>query len=470
MSYKVFKILYLSVGAIFLVAALVMGGALYFNGKLFLMPGPLSEMAARGEALEGYSNHAQFEQSCGHCHTPVHCITDTGCQDCHMDVAQQRSTGEGLHARLPGTSRCQNCHIEHKGRQVVLTDFAFANIDHALLSGFSLEVHQLNYDGSQLGCESCHSQSRFVADTLDCINCHSQEDHDYIAGHIQTYGVSCVPCHDGLDTMAAFVHEELYPLDGAHADAECSGCHTGLAFAGTPTGCSDCHEKTLPYAAMFGSDCQRCHTTVAWAPALLTQHTFSLTHGSEEQLACESCHVGEYAVKSCYECHDHQPDQMLTAHLDEQVYAIDRCEECHPTGAQGEAGRLRAQWEPLRAKEATWIEQALLYSEQRLDNSPPVPSRPEEIAGIAAKEMAAQGPLDNRLYLEQSTLESPSTDAAPQGNGLPAGYEERHTGGSNGDEQPEGKDYGADEGRLGQGPVGGDMLDSEAAHGNRLPQ
>jgi hypothetical protein len=98
---------------------------------------------------------------------------------------------------------------------------------------------------------------------------------------------------------------------------------------------------------------------VAWAPALLTQHTFSLTHGGEELLACESCHVGGYQDKSCYECHeDHQPAEMAAAHLEVQVFVLDRCEECHPTGAAGEAERLRAQWQPLREVEAAWIEAA----------------------------------------------------------------------------------------------------------------
>jgi hypothetical protein len=471
MSYKIFRFLYLSVGAVFLVAALALGGTLYNNGKLFLMPGPLSEMAARGEALEGYSSHSEFEQSCGHCHTPVHCITDNGCQDCHNDVARQRSTGEGLHARLPGTGRCQNCHIEHKGRDMVLTDFAFANIDHALLSGFSLDKHQLDYDGSHLGCESCHNQSRFVSDTLDCISCHSQEDHDYMAAHIQTYGLSCVPCHDGLDTMAAFVHEEVYPLDGAHADAQCSGCHAELAFAGTPSECRECHEKTLPYAVMFGSDCQRCHTTVAWAPALLTQHTFSLSHGGDEQLACESCHVGEYAVKSCYECHDHQPDQMLVAHLAEQVYLLDRCEECHPTGKQGEAGRLRAQWEPLRASEAAWIENALLYNAQIQEAATLLPEQPGEIVGTVEGVLSAQPASQDSPYPQGSTIEPPPPGAAY----LPTELEEQTeqgeepSAGSTSSEGQEGKKSNVEQAQAGEGPAGVDNPGGEEIHGKHQP-
>jgi hypothetical protein len=405
MSSKFIKTIYRTGAVLLLLAALGVGASLYKSSKTLLMPGPLSEVAVKGQPLEGYSNHADFEQSCGHCHAPVHCITDTGCQDCHMDVARQLSTGEGLHARLPGTGRCQTCHIEHNGREVVLTEFSFANIDHTVLSGFSLDKHQLDYDGSHLSCESCHSQSRFMADTLDCITCHSQADHDYMAAHIETYGVSCTTCHDGLDSMAAFVHNEVYPLDGAHTETGCRECHAGLAFEGASSECSTCHEKTSPYATMFGTDCQRCHTTAAWAPALLTQHTFSLSHGSDEQLACESCHVEQYLVKTCYECHDHQPDEMQSAHLAEAVFVIDRCEECHPTGAAGEAERLRAQWEPLRASESAWIEGALQYNASLQDGGPLLPAQPEQSSGPSQPEIAAGPGTEAGAYLEYSGVE-----------------------------------------------------------------
>jgi hypothetical protein len=440
MSFKIFRTLYITGGAIFFVAAVVLAAALYLNGKLFLMPGPLSAMAAKGEALEGYGSHAEFEQSCGHCHAPVHCITDTRCQDCHMDVAKQRSEGEGLHARLPGTGRCQTCHIEHQGREMVLTDFAFANIDHAAMAGFSLDQHQQDYDGSQMGCESCHSQERFAGETLDCISCHSQEDHDYMAGHIETYGASCRPCHDGVDTMANFVHEEVYPLDGEHAEVECAGCHEQMVFTDTPNDCQTCHEKTSPYANMFGTACERCHTTVAWAPALLTQHTFSLTHGGEELLACESCHVGGYQEKSCYVCHeDHQPAEMAAVHLEVEVYLLDRCEECHPTGVEGEAERLRAQWQPLREAEAAWIEAAQQFLLGVGGASPSFQAPADGEASSAEAGITTSSAETPETYLEEPAGDDPGSgkpdapkgvsyqseaaDSQPQGSGLERSYD-----------------------------------------------
>ncbi len=54
----------------------------------------------------------------------------------------------------------------------------------------------------------------------------------------------------------------------------------------------------------------RCHTATAWQPAKLTQHAFQLTHGGTEQLECQTCHLENFTEQTCYNCHDHQPEQM----------------------------------------------------------------------------------------------------------------------------------------------------------------
>ena len=44
----------------------------------------------------------------------------------------------------------------------------------------------------------------------------------------------------------------------------------------------------------------------------------------------------------CYACHDnHQAEEMETAHLAEGISDYATCASCHPTGVEGEAGRLR---------------------------------------------------------------------------------------------------------------------------------
>ncbi len=133
-------------GVSMLMACLLSAG-LYVGVKGYstlLAPGPLSAVQEQGTELGGYGSHAEFEQECGHCHAPVHCITASRCQECHLDVAQDRMTAVGLHGRLPA-NQCQDCHVEHQGREAVITEFAFRNVDHEKLSGFSLADHQVDY-------------------------------------------------------------------------------------------------------------------------------------------------------------------------------------------------------------------------------------------------------------------------------------------------------------------------------------
>lgn len=106
-----------------------------------------------------------------------------------------------------------------------------------------------------------------------------------------------------------------------------------------PHQCAACHEEPAIHADLFGLNCARCHTTLAWKPALLTRHVFALDHGGQGKVACVTCHTENYAQNTCYECHDHQPDEMQEVHLAENILDFENCSECHPTGQEGE-GKL----------------------------------------------------------------------------------------------------------------------------------
>lgn len=108
-----------------------------------------------------------------------------------------------------------------------------------------------------------------------------------------------------------------------------------------PHECRACHEEPLVHAGLFGLNCARCHTLQTWKPAFLSRHVFLLDHGGQGQVACQTCHTQTYAAHTCYECHDHQPEQMREVHAREDIVAIENCVECHPTGRAGEAGELR---------------------------------------------------------------------------------------------------------------------------------
>ena len=107
-----------------------------------------------------------------------------------------------------------------------------------------------------------------------------------------------------------------------------------------PHQCISCHEEPNMHAGQFGVNCARCHSTYVWAPAQLTRHTFLLDHGGEGVIACETCHVENYYEHTCYECHDHQPDDMQQVHYEIDIIDYEACAECHPTGQKGEAEQL----------------------------------------------------------------------------------------------------------------------------------
>lgn len=311
--------------------------SVHAKAKNFLMPGPVSATHPNNEVMNGYASHAEFEQECGHCHAPIHCVTDTRCQDCHMEIAQQRVEGRGLHGKLPGTSKCQTCHVEHRGREVVISEMAYSGVDHFGLAGFSLASHQVDYENVPMDCDGCHSKDRFIEDTLDCITCHVNADHDYMAEHMELYGSDCMACHDGVDRMRDFDHDEYYVLDGQHAQAECISCHEDLVYAGKSQDCASCHQDP-EYEGMFGQDCARCHSTTAWLPAQLTQHTFVLTHGGLPVDGCQSCHTAEFTTIDCVGCHDHTDEMMKEFHVNcgLEDYFTQTCIDCHPTGEKGD--------------------------------------------------------------------------------------------------------------------------------------
>ncbi len=327
----------------------LIGGWMVLKKSGMLSPGRLSAVNASGETLGGYVSHADFEQECGHCHAPIHCITDTRCQDCHLDVARQRAAAEGIHGSLP-TENCEYCHREHQGHDAVITAFAFTNVDHQKLANFSLAHHQQNYDGEPLNCESCHLQGSYMAGSLDCLSCHTNHDHDGMAKHMDTYGLDCLKCHDGADRMSEFDHNRFYLLDGAHAGADCQDCHANQTYAQPYRTCLDCHPEPELHAGVFGTSCERCHGTTAWAPAELKAHTFLIDHAGEGPVDCETCHAGTYTDYPCYTCHD--VDEMFVFHNDLDMYAFENCIECHPTGREGEGEQaIQIQAPPARGLE-----------------------------------------------------------------------------------------------------------------------
>jgi hypothetical protein len=212
-----------------------------------------------------------------------------------------------------------------------------------LQTRFSLVRHQQDYAGSPMECSTCHTSDLANMDASMCIDCHRTHDEPFMQAHLTQFGSNCVDCHDGVDRLSNFDHNRFFPLEGKHAQIECQACHGAppdpVRYVGTPSTCVSCHAEPEIHAGVFGLECQDCHSSEAWSPAMLQIHSFPLDHGGQGTIECQVCHPTTYVEYTCYGCHEHDPQEMLSKHQEEGISAeeLPDCTRCHPTGLEDEA-------------------------------------------------------------------------------------------------------------------------------------
>lgn len=110
----------------------------------------------------------------------------------------------------------------------------------------------------------------------DCAVCHLGEfngvTHPLHPGKKPT---TCAVCHRN-DFWSPTILAHSWPLEGAHAKADCFLCHQGTPrmFEGTSDACDDCHRPELdrenarnPAHLRNGIACGDCHAPTGWKPA-----------------------------------------------------------------------------------------------------------------------------------------------------------------------------------------------------------
>jgi hypothetical protein len=275
--------------------------------------------AATALALTGA--HAALE--CDQCHAGGdYSLVYTGCAGCHAEPA--------LHAGL-FLADCATCHTDLAWTPAQMDGLPF---DHET-TGFSLARHA-DLAPSGGACTACHVAPDGTAQHSACQSCHAERDGAFMTEHLAQVGEQCLQCHDGVDRMAGFDHQAVFPLAGQHAALDCASCHAGFRFAGTPAECAGCHAEPEIHAGFFGLQCQECHSPAAWTPARLTEHIFPLDHGSQGEVTCQTCHPASYPDYTCYGCHEHQPDAIASEHREENIAAADlaQCVTCHADGTE----------------------------------------------------------------------------------------------------------------------------------------
>lgn len=338
--------------------------ALLFYPLLFLAIGQRSAWA-QTDRSSTRNPHGPISIPCEDCHTttswkPIRSVPE-------FNHNQTRYPLRGMHAGVA----CTQCH----------TDLEFKNVG-MKCSDCHADIHRGQFGAN---CEQCHTvngwdkhtqeikahENRFpllgAHAALECVDCHKDEAAGQFAGlstdcmschtadfqkatnpsHVQlNFPSTCQSCH-GFDTWydAKFDHLKFagFALTGAHANLECTACHVGGKFQGTPANCYSCHVADFngtsnPNHAQagFSTQCQSCHNTTAWIPANFdhSQTPFPLT-GAHVNVACNLCHVnGQFAntPTDCYSCHV-KDFNATTSPNHVQSGIPTTCQICHTTAA-----------------------------------------------------------------------------------------------------------------------------------------
>ena len=358
-----------------------------------------TQLAAAGCTEAGDASHEPGvvrQQQCISCHeterksavSPPHVSLPTTCQDCHSEghwIPAELSVGhpwplEGAHAR----SLCASCHLgeppvyqgtpqacvgchqadydrsPEPGHDAFPTTCQDCHATEQWVPALSTLDHPWPLEGShtQATCLGCHvgNPPVYKGTPTDCLGCH-QADYDNSAfqGH-DAFPTTCLDCHTNDEWVPAqFDHS--WPLEGAHAQAACSSCHTGAPpiYEGTSTLCVGCHQSDydrspFPGHSDYPTTCGDCHGTAAWTPATGGNHpenAFPIDSGAHSKYRndCASCHDpalgssigGENA--DCVGCHDgdHSRAEMDAKHAGERDYPLGAappnfCLDCHADG------------------------------------------------------------------------------------------------------------------------------------------
>ena len=262
-------------------------------------------------ALQG----AHHPLACSECHRNANTIdilqaTPQGCAACH--AAQDAHDG-----RLG--ERCEDCHNARAWDQ--------ATIDHDRTRYPLEQAHR------DVECEACHIDRVWTGLPLDCAGCHLQDD-----AHDGRYGEQCEACHRPTTWQDATFDHNLsrFPLTGGHQLLPCESCHTSGTFAGLSTACAACHADPAYHRGLFGFSCGSCHNTWAWRPTPYNgPHSFPYNHGGAGG-TCSTCHPNALTGYTCYKCHEHSRDQVISKHREEGIGNLDNCVRCHPSGREAD--------------------------------------------------------------------------------------------------------------------------------------
>ncbi|MGE0784482.1 MAG: hypothetical protein AB7S26_02260 [Sandaracinaceae bacterium] len=262
------------------------------------------------------------------------------------------------HPSITDDIPCSACHTP-EGWSMPGGSSGNGGFDHSR-TGFPLDGRHL-----ESGCTDCHRAQRQMR--RDCVSCH-QDSHQGRLGN------DCTRCHNAnawTDTRPLEIHRlTRFPLSGMHAIAACTDCHrrTGdRSYSAVPSTCISCHEQEYHRddvhpvhdgrtgEAPFSRQCEGCHRTTSWSPAIVDTSMFGggamglserapdnhdirfpIRSGPHRGAPCASCHESPSVPSAvrCGGCHEHSTARLVQNHPRFRVDPDGRgCLGCHPGGA-----------------------------------------------------------------------------------------------------------------------------------------
>lgn len=229
-----------------MVLGLGSGSPLEVNAwQLMANPGQLSQA------------HANLENDCAVCHTPLVGVSDASCVQCHANsstILLLQPTA--FHASI---GSCSSCHREHAGRDAQisamdhqqLADIVNRSLSKDIAAGDREANSRARHIAAWAG-ESVGTQFELPELALDCNECHSKEDP-----HVGYFGTSCAACHVTAHwQIPSYVH----PAD---LSTDCEQCHRPPLSHSSPMFASMC-TKMLGKPGTQVVDCHACHQIASW--------------------------------------------------------------------------------------------------------------------------------------------------------------------------------------------------------------
>lgn len=236
--------------------------------------------------------------NCIKCHTGNKMTTQSKfalCKDCHRDVHQSQFSARA------DKGRCESCHDVFG-----FSPARFGMIDH------SKTDYPLTGAHFAVPCQSCHIKDRsglqiFKFKNKTCNGCHKDIHQGQFASYVTRGG--CESCHK-TDSWhkTSFEHASTrFPLQGKHAQIQCSECHVKVnegrpgeyvSYKLKSFECTACHQDI--HLGQFTqknkqADCRKCHKSNSWFDLIFEHnvHSSFIIIGAHKEVTCGECHRQE---------------------------------------------------------------------------------------------------------------------------------------------------------------------------------